>query len=221
MDEAFYVNQPFSASHRGSDRTSACLPATAHPDLRSFDPVSDRSGSPRISSGDAENAVRRHSSFSRNRPRSPERPGERIPAAARDRHARIPQAWRGGTRPFMLADRRAMKVRVAPRWREDDMFKSMLRRSVPALTLATILFITCAGTAHARSFTPAEQAWSWLRQVWVGRVGGIWGGGMVRADHGASEVEKNLGSKQPPTSSSSTPPSSTSTDGGYGVDPNG
>ncbi len=57
------------------------------------------------------------------------------------------------------------------------MFKSMLRRSVPALTLATILFITCAGTAQARTFTPAEQAWSWLRQVWTQGVGGIWGGG--------------------------------------------
>jgi hypothetical protein len=103
------------------------------------------------------------------------------------------------------------------------MFKSMLRRSVPALTLATILFITCTGTAQARTFTPAEQAWSWLRQVWTEGVGGIWNGRVLRKDHGASGAEKSLGTKakQPPTPSSSTPPPSTSADGGYGVDPNG
>ena len=60
------------------------------------------------------------------------------------------------------------------------MFKSMLRRSVPALTLTTILFITCAGTAQARTLTPAEQAWSWLQQVWAEGVGRVWGGGVVR-----------------------------------------
>lgn len=83
------------------------------------------------------------------------------------------------------------------------MFKSMLRRSVPALTLATILFITCAGTAQARTLTPAEQAWSWLRQVWSEGVGGLWGEGKpaVRSEESRSkkQLEKN----------------------GIGVDPNG
>jgi hypothetical protein len=104
------------------------------------------------------------------------------------------------------------------------MIQSMLRRSVPALTLAAILFITCAGTAQARTLTPAEQAWSWLREVWTEGVGVIWGGGgVLRKHHHASGAEKSLGAnaKQSPTPSSSTPPPSTSGDGGYGVDPNG
>ena len=82
------------------------------------------------------------------------------------------------------------------------MFKSMLRRSVPALTLATILFITSAGTAQARTFTPAEQAWSWLRQVWAEGVGILDGTSpKVRAVQSRSkkQLEKN----------------------GIGVDPNG
>ena len=103
------------------------------------------------------------------------------------------------------------------------MFKSMLRRSVPALTLATILFTTCAGTAQARTLTPAEQAWSWLRQVWTEGVG-LWGGGTEgireRDSHSTRQLEKGLTGIAPP-SSSSPPPSSTTSDGGYGSDPNG
>jgi hypothetical protein len=188
-----------------------------------FAPAGHDEPSSLISSTNAGSAAKRNSSRSQNRPGTGKRSRGASPATGWDGHARIPQAWRGGTRPFMLADRRAMKVRVAPRWREDDMFQSMLRRSVPVLTLATILFITCAGTAQARTFTPAEEAWTWLRQVWtVGGVG-IWGGGEFRKDHGTSGAEKSLGAnvKQPPTPSSSTPPPSTSADGGYGVDPNG
>jgi len=134
------------------------------------------------------------------------------------------KAWRGGTRPFMLADRRAMKVRVAPRWREDDMFKSMLRRSVPSLTLATILFITCAGTAQARTFTPAGEAWSWLRQVWMEGVG-LWGGAAVAPTQGPRTVrglQKNGPGVDPNGGQPLSSPSCTTCAGqGAGADPNG
>ena len=105
------------------------------------------------------------------------------------------------------------------------MFKSMLRRSVPALTLATILFITCAGTAQARTFTPAEQAWSWLRQVWAEGVGGIWGGG-----EGAVRAREDLSSRRVQKVGSVyksgglillPPPCSTCANEGPGMDPNG
>lgn len=104
------------------------------------------------------------------------------------------------------------------------MFKSMLRRSVPALTLATILFITCAGTAQARTLTPAEQAWSWLRQVWTEGGGGIWGGGAaVRAGEGklsrrvqtVGSVHKSGGLLLVP------PPCTICANEGPGMDPNG
>jgi hypothetical protein len=106
------------------------------------------------------------------------------------------------------------------------MIQSMLRRSVPALTLATILFITCTGTAQARTFTPAEQAWSWLRQVWVAGVGGLWdGGAAVRAKEGISSrrVQK-VGNGSLYKSEALLlfpPPCTTCANEGPGMDPNG
>jgi hypothetical protein len=105
------------------------------------------------------------------------------------------------------------------------MFKSMLRRSVPALTLATILFIACTGTAEARSFTPAEQAWSWLRQVWTEGVEGTWGGGVtraVRSTRPAQALQKSGTSVSPTGGMSLSYPSCTiCADQGPGTDPNG
>jgi hypothetical protein len=100
------------------------------------------------------------------------------------------------------------------------MIQSMLRRSVPALTLATILFITCTGTAQARTFTPAEQAWSWLREVWTQGVGGLWDGGVrARNDRSARLLQKNGigvgGLLLLP------PPCTTCANEGPGMDPNG
>jgi hypothetical protein len=105
------------------------------------------------------------------------------------------------------------------------MFKAMLRRSVPVLTLATILFITCAGTAQARTLTPTEQAWSWLRQVWTEGVEGTWGGGVtraVRSTRPAQALQKSGTSVSPTGGMSLSYPSCTiCADQGPGTDPNG
>jgi hypothetical protein len=106
------------------------------------------------------------------------------------------------------------------------MFKSMLRRSVPALTLATLLFITCAGPAQARTFTPAEEAWTWLRQVWTEGVGGLWGGGepaiRARDDRSARLLQKNGIGVDPNGGQPLSAPSCTTCAGqGAGADPNG
>jgi hypothetical protein len=106
------------------------------------------------------------------------------------------------------------------------MFKSMLRRSVPALTLATLLFITCAGTAQARTFTPAGEAWNWLRQVWTEGVGGLWGERVAavraRDDRSARLLQKNgIGVDPNGGLLLFPPPCTTCANEGPGMDPNG
>jgi hypothetical protein len=92
-------------------------------------------------------------------------------------HARISRKLEGAARDgLQLADRRAMQVRPAPRWRESTM-TLQIRRFATVGTLAFVLFLAGAGASHARDLSSAG-AWGWLQGLWSQGVS--WLGGSSR-----------------------------------------
>src|SRR5579872_1787454 len=96
----------------------------------------------------------------------------------------------------MLADRRVMMIRSAPREGEQFMRQTMVRRLVMVASLAMILSVARPGAAQARELG-GGGSWGWLQQLWAQGISTLWGGPAapepVRGSRSAGALQKDGG----------------------------